>query len=207
MLDPILSHLPANQQAFVSDLDDPLYWQMRRDNDDFLKRRQWWGRHFARGTLRSQRQRAALELAHEGEAAAARMIRALGYLAHPTTKNCAFDLWAADSQGHAARVEVKTSLYTLCSDPRKGGRYEANIRQNKDTDLLIFLAKNGTWWPYIIPIAAIGQRHNIAIWSYCPGDYKGQWSIYLNAWQHLEQVIQNTHPRAWQLSLPFGGAN
>lgn len=103
--------------------------------------------------------------------------------------------------GQAARVEVKTSLYTLSP---KGGRYEANIRRHQqDTDLVIFLAKNGTWWPYIIPIAAIGQRHNISIWSYCPGDYKGQWAIYLDAWQHLEHVIQNTQPRHWQLSLPL----
>lgn len=202
MVDRSLAQLTPTEQTFEPDRHDPLYWALRRENDEFLRRRQWWGRHFANGTLLSQRRRAANELGTEGEEKAAEMIRERGLKAHLTTKKCAFDLWVeGPADGQAARVEVKTSLYQLSS---KGGRYEANIRHDsKEVDLIIFLAKNGSWWPYVIPSAAVGQRHNIAIWSACPGDYKGQWSIYLNAWQHLDQVIANTQPRQWQSSMPF----
>ena len=201
----ILTHLTPNEQAFLLQPDrlDPEIAAMRQDLDAFHRRHFWYQRHAAAGTLRSFRRRQANALGAEGEAKAIELIEALGYQAHHTTKNCVFDLWVADAQGRAARVEVKTSEYK-CTDPR-GGRYQANIRQHKDVDLVIFLVKNGTWWPYIIPITAIGQRRNIAIWSYVPGDYKGQWSRYLEAWQYLEQIIQNTQPRHWQLSLPLRG--
>jgi hypothetical protein len=210
MLDTSLAQIAPTEQTFEPGLPRPsdkdaLYWLLRRENDEFLRRRQWWARHFAAGTLVSQRRRAANLLSQEGEAKAIELIGRQGYEAYPTTHKCAFDIWVQDAHGQAARVEVKTSLYKICTDPRKGGRFEANIRQHKDTDVLIFLAKNGSWWPYIIPISAIGQRQNIAIWSACPADYKGQWAIYLNAWQHLEQAIRNTQPRVWQLG--FYGLN
>lgn len=184
----------------MTDLDkDALYWQLRTENDSFLKNQRWWWHHHLNGTLRSRRQREAMQLAVEGEEAAMELVRALGYQAHLTTHNAPFDLWVSDSQGRAARVEVKTSLYS-----RKHRRYEWDIRQD-EVDIVICLAKNGRYWPYIIPIADIGQRRNLAIWSYCPGDYKGQWAIYLNAWQHLHQAITNSQPRCWQLSLLHQG--
>lgn len=180
---------------------DLQYWRQRLENEDFLRRQMWFWRHFRQGTLKSQRERAARELALTGEAQAAQMVRALGYQAHFTTHNCPFDLWVTDDQGRAARVEVKTSLYRPVQTGHGGGRFQANIRQHRDVDVVLFLAKNGAWWPYVIPVGAIGRRANIAIWSACPGDYRGQWSIYLNAWDHLAQAIQNTHVRAWQLGL------
>jgi hypothetical protein len=173
---------------------DPLYWTMRQDNDAFLQRQRWWWLHYLNSTLVSQRQRHAHELAAEGEQIAAGLIRSLGYEAHQTTHKCPFDLWVNDAAGRAARVEVKTSLF----DERQR-RYQFDIRHDQ-TDVVICLAKNGRYWPYVIPIAGIDRR-NIAIWSYCPGDYKGRWSIYLEAWQHLDQAITNSQPRCWQLAL------
>jgi hypothetical protein len=181
----------------VPDRDDPP-GALRRELDEFYRRHYWYQRHAATGTLRSQRRRAALLLSRQGEQKAIELICALGYQAYPTTANCPFDLWVNDAEGRAARVEVKTSTYS------GQGRYQANIRQKKDVDLIIFFAKNGDWWPYIIPITAIGRRSNIAIWSECPGDYQGQWRVYLEAWQHLEQAVSNSQPRSWQLSLPLG---
>jgi len=186
----------------------PEKWQLDREFTTVMRRLHWFQRHAAHGTLLSPRRRAALELAHQGEVAAAELIRqlGLGLQVCPTTHNCPFDLWVSNAQGQAARVEVKTSLWwhnpkSKIQNPKSNGRYQANLRQHRDVDLVIFMAKNGTWWPYIIPIQAIGKRRNIAIWSECPGDYKGQWRIYLEAWQHLEQIITNSQPRSWQLSL------
>lgn len=196
MTDQIISQLPPDDKL------DPLYWQMRRENDAFLRRRQWYWRHQASGTLRSQKRREALELAAEGQAKAAALIQAhLGYRTYGTTKQCPFDLWVTDPGGRAARVEVKTSLFR---DSPKGGRFQWDIRQNqRDIDCVICLAKNGRYWPYIIPMDRIKPRRNIAVWSPCPADYRGQWQIYLEAWDYLEQIIANARPRAWQLSLPM----
>lgn len=184
---------PGQQAAAHGTRDDLLYHTLRREFETVQTRNYWYQRHLAAGTLLGQRRRAANNLGAEGESVIVEMIRQRGLQVNLTTKQCPFDLWVADSQGRAARVEVKTSLYHR-------GRYQANIRQHTAVDLLIFLAKNGAWWPYLIPIAAIGSHHNIAIWSACPGDYKGQWSSYLNAWQHLEQAI-TARPQNWQLSL------
>lgn len=178
---------------------DPIQIKLRKELQESVRRSIWWQRNHAAGSLVSIRHRLAHQVAAQGEAAAAEMIRELGYQAHYTTHKCPFDLWVSDSAGRAARVEVKTSLYHQTS---KGGRFEANLRRNDKADLVLFLAKNGIYWPFIIPMDAIGKRRHICIWSTCPGNHTGQWQPYLRAWQHLDQIIANTQPRHWQLSIP-----
>lgn len=185
---------------------DALYWQLNAELCDFYRRNFWFWRHFTAGTLVSQRRREAVDLSELGKDVAIELIRLQGLQAHRTVPNCAFDLWVTRDGQQAARVEVKTSL---CLENKGRFRYQANIRahQRKDTDVVIFLAKNDGWYPYIIPITAVGQRSNIAIWSVHPGDYGGQWSPYLGAWSHLHAAVANTAPRVWQFSLtvPAGG--
>jgi len=184
--------------AWESDSRDPLYWQMRRENDAFLLRQYWYWRHWANGALLGHRRRSQ-ELARDAERIVARLIRQMGYQVHPTTHKCPFDLWVSDAHGRAIRVEVKISLY---NNSPAGGRYQANIRQHHDADLLVFIARNGRDWPFIIPMADITPRRNIAIWSYCPGDYTGRWAGYLNAWPLLDQIMAGSQPADYQLSFP-----
>ena len=37
---------PTVIEEYASDKDDPLYWQMRQENDEFLRRQYWWWRHW-----------------------------------------------------------------------------------------------------------------------------------------------------------------
>lgn len=164
---------------------DSLYWEQRQENDRFIKSQGWQ-------PARTEEQRRREALAAEAEEQVAELLRQMGYRVNPTTRNCAFDLWVADEADRAIKVEVKISLYN-------GRRYQANIRHGK-ADLVVFIARNGSDWPYIIPMNEIGQRHNIAIWSKCPGDYKGQWQAYLNAWDHLHQAVSEAEPQSYQLS-------
>lgn len=179
---------------------DPLYWQMRRENDQFLRRQRWWWFHRLNGSLRSQRQRQAEELSRQAEKKTAKFLRAQGYQVNFTTRKAPFDLWVADDQGRSASVEVKISLL---HQNKAGNRYQATISPAEIiwADLVIFIARNGQDWPYVIPMRAIKPRRNIAIWTACPADYRGQWARYLQAWHHLEQAIITSPPRAWQLSL------
>lgn len=184
------------------DRDDPLYWRMRRERDAALLRQHWWWRHYLAGNLVSQRQRRHLALAANVEAKVATFIRLLGYAAHQTTSRCPFDLWVANESGQAIRVEVKASLYNVCADAGKGGRYQANIRHHHQADLVIFVARNGRDWPFVIPMAQLGNRANIAIWSQCPADYTGRWAGYLNAWNYLDEAVARARPAVHQLALP-----
>lgn len=177
------------------------YWDQRLENDAFLARMRWYWRRYLAGTLKSQVELHRLRLATEAENLVAGQVRALGYEAHLTTPNCPFDLWVADSQGRTARVEVKLSFY----HPNKGGgRYQADVRQGSGCDLLIWICRNGRDWTYVIPIADLAARRNLAIWSYCPGNYTGQWHSYLGAWDHLHQVVASARGDVRQLSLAGG---
>jgi hypothetical protein len=164
---------------------DSHYWALRQENDQFIKQQQWQP---ALSQAAVERKR----LGTEAEEKVTEYLRALGYQVNPTPDNCEFDLWVAGSAGRAIRVEVKISLY-------HGRRYQANIHHDQ-ADLVVFIARNGQDWPYVIPMTEIGQRHNIAIWSKCPGDYKGQWKDFLNAWDHLHQAITEAQPQSYQLS-------
>ena len=180
------------------DKDDPLYWQMRQEYEDILRRNYWWWRHYLNGTLQSQRQREAQRLAREAEQRIAQRVQAMGYQANPTTHKAPFDLWVQDDLGRAVRVEVKISRYYYS---KKGGRYQADVRHYDQADLLVFIARNGQDWPFIIPMADIAPRRHVAIWSYCPADYNGQWAPYLNAWDHLQQAIEAAAAYSWQPPL------
>lgn len=177
---------------------DPDCWAIRLDFEAVMRRLHWWLWHSYRGTLTSPRQREQQRLAREAEELVARHVRTLGYQAYPTTHKCPFDLWVADQQGRAIRVEVKISLY---HESKAGGRYQADVRQHHEADLLVFITRNGRDWPFVIPMADIAPRRNVAIWSYCPADYTGQWARYLGAWEYLRRAIETIPPQPRQLSL------
>jgi hypothetical protein len=174
---------------------DELYWQLRQENDQFLERQRWWWKHMANGILKSQAQRERQRLAREAEQLISGRLALMGYQVNPTTHKCPFDLWVADDQGRAVRVEVKISLYSQAS-----GRYQANIRHDQ-AELLVFIARNGRDWVYVIPMGDVTPRHHIAIWSYCPGDYTGRWAAYLEAWEYLRQALEQANPQSYQLPL------
>jgi hypothetical protein len=181
------------------DKDTP-YWDQRAENDAFLQRIHWWMRCLSAGTLRSQVEKLRLRQAAETVEMVATRIRELGYQAYPTTPNAHFDLWVSDAAGQAARVEVKLSQ---CHDNRGRSRFQADVRQAAECDLIIWVCRNGRDWTYIIPTGALAGRRNLAIWSACPGDYGGQWARYLWAWDHLHQAVANTHQKVWQFGLPL----
>jgi hypothetical protein len=196
----------CNRRCLILLEKDTLYWQQRLANDAWLIRHHWFMRHFLAGTLKSQLERERLRQSRQAEEKVAQFIRdEFGYQVHSTTANCPFDLWVAGGPDRAARVEVK--LATL-HDNKGRNRFQADVRQSADVDLLIWLCRNGRDWHYIIPIADLRGRRNLAIWSACPGNYRGQWSHYLEAWDYLRQVVENTHQRVWQFGLPLaqGGA-
>lgn len=145
---------------------------------------------------RTKSQRDFGPLARWAEYWCQRKIEALGYHTALTARNFPFDLWAWDDQGNAARIEVKFSLYFPFY--RGGGRFQAHIR-NHQHDLVIFIARNGRDWPFVIPAKAVPPK-NLTIWSACPGDSK-PWKPYLEAWDHLHQAIASHRPVGWQLPL------
>lgn len=182
---------------------DALYWALNENLSRLYRRNYWWLRCWLAGTLKSQREQQRLSQARHAEKQIADLIRdEYGYKVYHTTPNCPFDLWVADEQDHAVRVEVKLSTYKKA---QHGGRFQADIRQHADIDLVIWIARarNGQDWHYVIPVADLRDRRNIAIWSECPGNYRGQWSPYLDAWDYLHQIVANTHRRTWQFSLNF----
>jgi hypothetical protein len=178
------------------------YWDQRLANDAFLRGMRWWWWHYTHGSLKSQLELLRLRQAREAEDQVAERIRALGYGVYATTPNCPFDLWVCDAAGRAARVEVKLST---CHDNKGRARFQVDVRssQSADCDLLVWIARNGRDWHYIIPMSDLGSHRNLAIWSQCPGNYRGKWSSYLEAWDHLRRVVANTHPRIWQASMPL----
>jgi len=151
----------GNPEDYLQDKDDPLYWQMRQENERFLRRQQWRVQ-YGNGTLQSQGE--LQRLAREAEQIVAERVETMGYQATLTTHKCPFDLWVCNHTGRAVRVEVKLSRY---HPHKRGGRYQANIRHDQ-ADLLVFIARNGQDWPFVIPMADIAPRRNIAIWASCP---------------------------------------
>lgn len=179
---------------------DALYWGIVNDFNDCQRRAYWYWHHRRNGTLRSQKQRQAQLLGRQAEIETARFLRQQGYQVNFTDHKAPFDLTVADGAGRAANVEVKISLFD-----QGQRRYQAYISQDELfwADVLVFIARNGRDWPYVIPIERIRPRNHIAIWSPCPADYRGQWSPYCQAWRYLEQAIARAQPRTWQLSLPM----
>lgn len=147
--------------------------------------------------VRQDRQESNITISDEAERYVAAVAKQMGYSARLTPATYPYDVDVFDSAGRLARVEVKIS--TIQPNGR-GHRYQARIHHHH-ADLVIFIARNGSDWPYVIPMAAIAPRHNIAISSRCPGTYSGQWACYLEAWQHLRQAVENALPRPVQLNL------
>lgn len=190
---------PKARCEVVPDKEDPLYWQMRQENDEFLRRQYWWWRNYLNGALKSNRQLEAQRLSREAEQRVDKLVRQMGYHTQPTTHKCPFDLWVQDEAGRAVRIEIKISKYYRLK--KGGGRYQCDVRHHDQADLLVFIARNGQDWPFVIPMAHIAPRRNIAIWSYHPENYAGQWAPYLKAWQYLHRAIDTAKVRPWQPSL------
>lgn len=138
--------------------------------------------------------RAHLQLALEAEQLVTAQAQKMGYRVAPTTKNAPFDLWIWDERG-AARVEVKISRYVAHKDGY--GRYQAAIR-NHQHDLLVFIARNGQDWPFVIPAHQVPNKH-LGIYTYKP--YTSCWAQYLFAWDYLQQAVSAGYPAGWQLPL------
>jgi len=115
-----------------------------------------------------------------------------GHLVTKQKRNARFDILVDD----ALRVEVKASKWYANNH---SGRYQANIHNR--CDLVVFVCVNGSHHHFVIPQHEIGDRSNIAVWSYEPEDYTGQWSPFLEAWPVLETAVQSARLRPYQLSF------
>ncbi len=110
-----------------------------------------------------------------------------------TEHNKRFDLYA-----RGARVEVKASGYYLAAG-RRGGRYQWQF--HNQADLVLLAALNGRVHWFVIPAGEIGERENLAVWSYNPAKYAGQWAAFYEAWGLADDVIRQAGPVPVQLSL------
>jgi len=163
------------------------HYQQQKRRDEFL----------LSYAMRQQQQQQAVTLADEAEHYVATIAKKMGYGVRLTPHTHPYDIEVIDSTGRVARVEVKISTI----QPNGSGyRYQARIHHHR-ADLVVFIARNGSDWPYIIPMAAIKPRLNIAISSKCPGNYSGQWAGYLNAWHYLHTAVKNAPARPVQLGL------
>jgi hypothetical protein len=145
----------------------------------------------ASGTFRHQR-------AAERQAVAfvRRELQKRGLHVALTVKNAPFDAWVGvEPTGPAFRLEIKGATWTA-------NRYQAAIR-NHTADLLIWDCINGSHHPFIIPMAAIRPRRNVAVWSADPAAYGGRWAEFLDAWQYVDRALTEARPHSRQLPLPF----
>ncbi len=147
-------------------------------------------REMAARYARPERQ-ASFKFSNRAEIQLMQKLEGMGYVVHTTTHKCPWDLWVGN-----CRVECKASHW------QKANRYQANIRHH-DADLLIFNAVNGQDHYFIIPMCSVAPRRSIEVYSYNISKYSGQWSLYLEAWDVLEQAVNNAPDRPIQLSLGF----
>lgn len=110
-----------------------------------------------------------------------------------TVHSAPFDLWVG-----GCRVELKAANWT--ANQGKAGRYQGTIR-NRQADVLLFVAVNGQYHYFVIPMSAVGRRRQIAISSYRVSDYQGQWAAYLEAWEVLAQAVASAPARPLQTSF------
>jgi hypothetical protein len=130
---------------------------------------------------------------------AATMIRAQGYRVNLGKQGYSC-LWVTDGT-RVACVEVRRAKFTAHK-----ARHQASVKTTQPVDLLILMLRDpataGHDYPFILPLSAIGERYNVSIWEANPANYCGQWAKYLQAWEHLHQVVSQATPRApWHLSL------
>lgn len=117
-----------------------------------------------------------------------------GYTVHRTlTRAARYDLLIE----YRLRAEVKASTWSPTK--RNRGRYACNYH-NK-ADVLLWLCANAGQW-FVIPCHVLNGRSCLAIWSYDPTQYTGQWRPYLNAWGHIaDLLLSHTRPIPYQPGL------
>ena len=138
-------------------------------------------------------------LGTQAEVKAAHILAARGWQTWHIARTHATNRW--DLYARGARIEVKASGYHPACH---GHRYQAHI--HNQADLILFACFNGSIHWFVIPSADIKDRANIAIWSYDPRDYTGQWSTYLEAWHIADEIIRTAPAIPLQLPLPLGEA-
>lgn len=134
------------------------------------------------------------------------LLQARSYQVNPTTHSAPFDLWVSNCS-RAIKIEIKAAR-PYYRPHKRSWTYQANIR-NYQADLLVFICvvppsrtvpparagmEAGTGLHrrlhhFIIPVADLGHRQNISIWSRDPKTYTGRWAPYLEAWCHLDHVL------------------
>lgn len=127
------------------------------------------------------------ELADSAEREAMTRLILDGYAVERTEHyHARYDLLVAD----VLRVEVKCSTWR--PTPRGRGRYQAHFHNKADV-IAWLCADVGQW--FVIPCEALGERRGLAIWSYDPADYGGQWRPYLGAWGILPDLVREAGER------------
>lgn len=101
---------------------------------------------------------------------------------HPVAPACYAD--HHDLTANGVRVEVKAAKWG------RHGAFRFNMRQS-DAELYLLACCSEVeveaW--FIVPAAAINGQKIIGIWSENAKVYKGQWAVYLEAWQIADHVI------------------
>lgn len=122
-------------------------------------------------------------------------LRAQGYSVDLTTHKTPFDLFV-----NGARVEVKASHWNeRKTSAGVRGRYQGTLR-NRDADLVILVAVNGSDHHFIIPRGIIGGRKTVEITSYDVNAYSGRYAPFLEAWGVLAAKCEAS-TRPYQESL------
>jgi hypothetical protein len=133
-------------------------------------------------------------LAHLVERDVAAHIWQMGYSARWMPHNSRFDLLVDG----CLRIEVKAATWT------PPGRYQAQLHNL--ADVIVFCCANGRYHYFVIPVNEVGARSHLAVWSYAPEDYAGQWRPYLENWallgQHIETARrQNVYQYSFNLEV------
>lgn len=136
-------------------------------------------------------------LANRIEWDAAFRLAGMGYRVRRQGHNARADLIVED----CLRVEVKASRYY---PNKQGGRYQARLHNR--ADVLLFCCVNGSLHFFVIPMWALRGVGNLAVWSYDPAEYGGQWAPYLENWQVLADALAVARmDRTYQLSFEEAG--
>jgi hypothetical protein len=132
----------------------------------------------------------------------ARLLRERGYRVMSGRRNRAY-LWYTDGE-RVAGLEVRRAVSQAGkSSSGPYTRYQSPVLGHNQAQVLLLLAvtPDGQEYPFFIPMSAIGQRRNIAIWS-DPVEYNGQWAPYRHNWDVLEQALAEAPPHeGWGLTL------
>ncbi len=127
------------------------------------------------------------------EVAVSRQLAGMGYQVQRRGHNERFDLLIAG----CCRVEVKASTWHRAAH---GNRYQCRVHNL--ADVLIFCCVNGSLHYFVIPWPALGQARNLAVWTYQPAAYTGQWAPYLESWGRMVDAVSAARQaRTYQLGL------